>query len=161
MPSKSPIHSTKHIVQVPIAAVASGAVANVTIANVVAAPDSTVASDITEGCVIKAVYVEMWYSGLLEDFTTIGIVFKRVAGSGAPSAANMDALHNFPNKKNIFQTFQGLNPANGNMQNMFKGWIKIPKGKQRMGQGDRLHFAIKATGTQTAFCGFFIYKEYT
>jgi len=43
---------------------------------------------------------------------------------------------------------------------MYKGWIKIPKSKQRMGLGDRIVVQTFAQALDMIDCGFETYKEY-
>ncbi len=93
----------------------------------------------------------------------VAALMKNPGGANAPTAAEMAALGNYDNKKNVLYTTQGLAPANTvSLMPLIKGWIKIPKGKQRMGLGDTLIFVIRnlnATDDQN-FCGFSTYKEY-
>ena len=158
MPSKSPIHSVKHYVQIPIFTVASLARSQSDIVTVVAAP--VLSRDIKEGSVIKAVYAEIWITGAVADLTAGAFILKNPSGAPVPTYAQSIALHNFDNKKNVLVTFQGIPPTGGNVMNVFKGWVKIPKGKQRFGLGDSLSLIVFGTGTAVNVCGFFVYKEY-
>ena len=86
---------------------------------------------------------------------------KNAAGAANMTAAQSVALHAYPNKKNILYTTQGLSAGSvSNPQPVVRQWIKIPKGKQRFGLGDRLTINILATATNLQFCGQFIYKSY-
>ncbi len=154
------INSIKHYVQVPIVTVASGATATQGIANAAAAPANTATSDVNIGCLIKAVYAEIWVDGDTSEATVVAIITKRLSGAGAPTFTNMNNLMSWNNKANVFEVHQGLLPDSGNVLPVFRGWIKIPRGKQRFAQGDKLSFALAATGTEVHFCGFFVYKEY-
>ncbi len=81
------------------------------------------------------------------------------------TTAQMAALHDYDNKKNILFTSQALSPIDESMMiPVMRGWYKIPKGKQRMGLGDQLKISIRnnnATAIDVNFCGLVIYKEYT
>ncbi len=160
---KAPIHSTKHIVQNSLFAVASGAITN---ANIVVAVDVAAKNTVTEveeGCVIKAVYVEMWLTGDDVVASTCIATLEKISSNGpSMTVAQSAALMDYPNKKNIFQTFMGLMPPNTQYpMAIFKGWVKIPKGKQRFGLGDRLVLNMHGQSDGLTGCGFFIYKEYT
>ncbi len=43
---------------------------------------------------------------------------------------------------------------------LFRGWVKIPKGKQRFGLGDEFIVAFESVGEAAQLCGFSTYKEY-
>ncbi len=89
------------------------------------------------------------------------IVWKKTGDSSDPSTTDMAALGDWDNKKNILHTFMGLLNDDGSVATpIFKGWIKIPKGKQRQGLGDALKMSIFAPTTDWTICGFFTYKEY-
>ncbi len=122
---------------------------------------------VREGASVKAVFVELW---LQNDSASVvgsfnGIVFKNPGGANNPSAADMAALHDWDNKKNILFTSQGLTPQTDSGVFPFcKQWIKIPKGKQRIGLGDKIQIVVRnsnATAIDVAFCGFCVYKDYT
>ncbi len=155
---KSPINSDKHYVQTVATLVASGGVINL---NLVVA-DNTLAntSSVRQGAVVKAIYLEYWVVGAAAKFTGNIIVYKRPAGVGPANASNMANLQAYVNKKNIFEHHQGLMPADGNVIPMFRQWIKIPRGKQRIGAGDIITVTLAAVGTGVTICGFATYKEY-
>ncbi len=76
--------------------------------------------------------------------------------------AQSQNLGAYPNKKNILYTTQGiLADANdgGPTIPLIRGWIKIPKGKQRMGLDDRIVVNITAVGA-LRLCGISTFKEY-
>jgi len=73
----------------------------------------------------------------------------------------MAALGDWDNKKNILFTSQGLiNDVDSSAMNLYRGWIKIPKSKQRMGLGDLVSWHLRTVGQSLNFCGFELYKEY-
>ncbi len=156
------INSEKHLVQFSLFAVASGAITNLAIATAVSVPTAAVA-DVREGSIIKAVYCEMWLTS--DDAaagTTIVTLEKIQSGTAGMSAASSGALNAYANKKNVLYTCMGLLPPNvGSLPfNCVKGWIKIPKGKQRFGVGDRLALNVHGQSNGVAGCGIAIYKEY-
>ncbi len=117
------------------------------------------------GAIVKAVHVELWYlSSAAQPTFQVSTVEKLVGGSGSATSGQMSDLNTYPNKKNIFETSQGLvGDSNSNPMPVFKHWIKIPKGKQRMGLGDAIVINVAARGeanNDVEICGMYIYKEY-
>ncbi len=159
------IHTRKHYTQFSLFAVASGAITNLVIALSLASPVTTVASNIVEGAKITAVYIEMWLSSDDAASGTVITTVEKVPGLGAsPVMSTADAadLTIYDNKKNILHTQMGLLPSNVQYpMAVVKGWIKIPKGKQRFGLDDRLMLNIFAQSNGIAGCGFAIFKEQT
>ncbi len=156
------INTEKHIVQQSLGSVAGGAITPFVIALALQTPVAATATNVREGSKISAVYVEMWYN--TDDATNgtcITTLEKRSSGLVAMTAAQSASLDSYPNKKNILHTFQGLVPGLTNTYPMatIKGWIKIPKGKQRFGIGDTLVLNIHGQSNGGNFCGFAIYKE--
>ncbi len=142
------------------------AVASTTIV-LAAEATSTTPDGVEEGATVKACYVEFWVSQ--DSASVVGsytIVLQKDPGSNANiTSANMAALHDYDNKKNILFTAQGLlTPNDGGQVPVLRGWYKIPKGKQRFGLRDKLNLIIRnnnATAIDINFCGLAIYKEYT
>jgi len=157
---RPPINSEKHIRQIPIASVAEQVVAVSALAE--AQRDPAAAQHVRIGAVIKAIYIEIWLLASAQQPGSFTLtVEKFTAGSGAPSISDMTALNSYANKKNIFYTTQGLiGDANTNPVPLIRQWIKIPKGKQRIAQGDNLVLNIAANVESIDFCGLAIYKEY-
>ncbi len=155
------VHTEKHVTQHSLFSVGSGALTTLTIASALQDHDPAVANNVREGCTISAVYCEIWLSS--DDAasgTAICTLERRPGGVNAMIAAESAALNSYDNKKNVLYTFQGLLPSNVQFpMPSIKGWIKIPKGKQRFGIGDKLVFNIHGQSNGVAGCGFFIYKE--
>ncbi len=158
----APIVSVKHYVQTPVTGVASGANLGITVAQAIAKGAArALVSDVEEGTVIKAIYIEYWASADSAGGTINGGCMKLPGGgTTAPTYAEMQNLTTYENKKNIFAFHQGLGPSAGNIIPIFREWIKIPKGKQRMGLGDILLVKFSFTGHPGDICGFATYKEY-
>ncbi len=160
----APINSIKHIVQRSNANITTGAKLDHPFATAVAKGGSRSSSGIVEeGCVIKAVHLEYWICGVDDANTTqfTFIFYKLPSGTALPSAAEMSTLSSWQNKKNIFFTSQGVLPKGEEAQSIpvVREWIKIPKGKQRMGLADDLAVTVLSVGIMQ-FCGVAIYKEY-
>ncbi len=160
------IKSKKHIVQISQSTVAQALVVNTVLVDSQEATSST-PSVVEEGAIVKSCYVEFWVSQ--DSASVVGsytiILLKDPGGNAAPVAANLAALHDYDNKKNILFTAQGLlTPNDGGQVPVLRAWYKIPKGKQRFGLKDRLIITIRnnnATAIDINFCGLAIYKEYT
>ncbi len=154
------VNSEKRLVQVTLASVAALGIANVDIVNAKQDPTLTDPADVNPGTVVTAVYAEMWLLGDgQQPATATALVMKAPAGTPNISSGEFANLNGYLNKKNILEMHQGLvGDANANPVPFFRNWIKIPKGKSRMGLGDRITFQIKGITEGTQFCGHFIYK---
>jgi len=163
----APINSTKHFIPKTDGNTSTGVIANLVIANAVAAGAVTNVEDVVEGSVIRAVHVELWMINVGSPNTTTQVVMileKIPAGQTSPLVTNILNLQSYQNKKNILFTFQG-NLANieagSNPISPLRDWVLIPKGKQRFGLGDRLVLSFLPVSQGLATCGMFIYKEYS
>ncbi len=145
--------------------VASASVTNHTLISAVAVQDVNSAVEVTEGHLVKAIWIERWIVGdaASESPSFVSIVAKVPAEATLPTFTNMTTLDAYPNKKNILYTTQGLiAQANDNPTPIIRQWIKIPKGKQRFGLGDKLVVSIAAIGSPGLIgCGIGIYKSYS
>ncbi len=156
------IKSVKHYFHTPATVISSGALGLITLVDaIVEGATRSNAFDVFEGSNIKAVFVEYWISGVTIDKTATWCILKRPANVAAPTVAEMANLGAYPNKKNILNVGQGLAPTNGNVMNIYKGWVKIPKGKQRFGLDDKLQLVVSAVGTNVNLCGVVTFKEYS
>ncbi len=161
----APINTIKHYVQHPNSQVSTGGVLNVNLVLGKVAPATATTADVIQGAVIKNVYIEFWLGG--DD--SIGVesqfvltIEKKRESETDPTNASMLNLMSYANKKNIFYTTQGIIPAmlDGGMSiPAFRGWIKVPRGKQRFGLDDTLIISVAAVGA-LCVCGFATYKEY-
>ncbi len=156
------IKSVKHYFHTPVIAIGSGTTQNIILVDAITEGAArTSAVDVFEGSNIKAVFVEYWISGVTLDKTATWCILKRPANVAGPTFAEMANLGGYANKKNILVAGQGIAPTNGNVMNIFKGWIKIPKGKQRFGLADKLLLVVAAVGTVVNVCGLTTFKEYS
>ncbi len=160
----APINSVKHYVQFANSTVSSGSALTVTIVDAVAKnTDRTTTAQVEEGSKITAVYIECWLNGIGATDTTQQniVIMKLPGGSTAMSYSNMLNMPAYENKKNILFASQGNIGAAGNQSiPVFRGWLKIPKGKQRFGLGDSLLLIGAATGQSILLCMFATFKEY-
>ncbi len=158
------VHSTKHPVQITLSTSTTGATSVSTIVTAVERSLANTSTECEEGCTIKAVWFEMWTIGTSADQFFTAVFAKLPGGTSVINNTDMVNLFAYDNKKNIFYTTQGLTGNDGISApvQLFKGWIKIPKSKQRFGLGDRLQFALASRGSATiTWCGLALFKEYT
>ncbi len=161
-----PINTIKHYVAKTNTAVASGGLVSEFIADAVVAPATASSFSVREGSIIKAVHVEVWIIGDEVTDTTSQFVFvveKAPGNTAAITVTNLLNLGAYANKKNILYTSQGVLGAgidgNGAIP-VFRGWIMIPKGKQRMGLDDSIRWHLTGVGSLRV-CGLVTYKEWT
>ncbi len=161
----TPINSIKHYVQQTLSTVTSGATSERLVASAVVAPAASNTFDVTQGSVIKAVYIELWLigagsAGVNSSFQVN--LEKRTNLTTSFSITNANNLGSYENKKNILYTTQGIvaSEQGSGAVPVMRGWLKVPKGKQRMGLGDELAINISALAVDIQICGFFTYKEY-
>ncbi len=160
------IHSKKHIVQMSQFTIAQSAI-DTQVLVISQEAVSTTPNAIEVGSAVKAVYVELWLgnasSTVVGSYTTI--LLKNPGGNAGASATNLAALHDYDNKKNILFTSQALvPPTDGGQVMVMKQWFKIPKGKQRMGLGDRIELVTRnnnSISVDVNGCGISLFKEYS
>ncbi len=158
------VHSKKHYVQNSIETIMASAVETKSIIVSVEAKDVDLANEVTEGSTVKAVYFEQWMrSGEAAGASYVAVIYKLPGAAVVFTAAQLADLHGSENKKNILWTSQGLlNQVTADAMTPIKGWIKIPKSKQRFGLGDQLVFQVFAQGAiDIHLCGFALFKEYS
>jgi len=163
----APIHSEKHLIQYTggVVTVAQGAARNDILATAVSVADKNLANEVIEGSIIKACYVEAW---ILSNSASvpgnfIATLEKVENGNVGITFAQAILLNDYPNKKNILYTAEGLtgNNDDNNPLPILRGWYSIPKGKQRFGLGDSLVLTFASQVSGLKLCGLAIYKEYT
>ncbi len=158
----SNINTEKHIHQNPSFVVAASSLTGVNVVDSVAVANKDAPNEVAEGNSVKAVYCEYW-TVANQSANDFGImVIEKLPGGGTPMTfTQANNLNTYPNKKNILLTFEGLLPPNTQNPIPFvKGWIKIPKGKQRFGLGDRLRINFASSAGGLEICGFVVFKEY-
>ncbi len=158
---RAPIHAVKHYVQNSLATVLAGASSQRTIAKAVVSTNANLATEVVEGAIVKAIFVEMWIrAGDTSPGSTLLTLVKLQDGQPITFADQID-LFNYQNKKNIIYHTQGLtNDQDADAIPFVRQWFKIPKGKQRMGLGDEWVLSIAAQALDNITCGFYTYKEY-
>ncbi len=163
----APINTNKHYVHRTNQGVGTGTASIHTIVDAVVAPAVANAFDVRQGAIVKAVHLEYWLwnaGATTVDSQFNFVVMKLPSGLADPTAAQLNNLGSFENKKNIFFSSQGVLGAGVDGQGavpVIRDWMLIPKGKQRMGLGDKIVVAFTPTGATMQICGLTTYKEYT
>ncbi len=160
---KPMIHSEKHMVARSLLTIQEQTLTRLSIAQAVAVPTNQ--THVREGATVKAVWVEIWHLGESSQPCVQISTFEKTTGeSPQMTFTQSQALNDYANKKNILKMSQGqVGDSNTNPVPVFREWIPIPKGKQRMGLGDRIDLNVSCVGVADnglQVCGMFIYKEY-
>ncbi len=142
----------------------TGTATSTVLAKAVNTPLPTVTSDTSQGCVIKAIYIQL-----------------DVCGTGAAGVLNVGDIYLIKNpgnnltnpapisqgssneKKFIFKTwrFMIMRVQDGGQVFHWEGWVKIPKRYWRMGTDDTITMVSQATASQTGHLSVqAIYKWY-
>ncbi len=168
-----PIKSTKHIVEISgIAAAGTNAVA----LTLVRGEDNPVLANTNEvqpGNKVSSIFLSSFYIAEggeianevpLVDWYIIhnpGNAFTTVFDAGNNPTPGSTGVH--LHKRHIFHTEKGLagggDVSLAGLPMIFKGVIKIPRGRQRVGQNDRIMINHR-TNFATKFCIQAIYKDY-
>ncbi len=156
------IQSTKHISQSTGFTVAATAITAIQPIIAVVPADVNLTTECEEGSIIKALYCEYW---LTSDDAASGFFVFSVEKLNTTQTSMLYAesvsLGVYANKKNIFYTSQGLTaPITGTPTPVVRQWIKIPKGKQRFGLGDKININISGIANGVQVCGMTILKSY-
>ena len=147
---RAPIQSQKHYVQQTRASISTVSAGTMLLIDAVESTSANLVYEVSEGAIVKAVFIEIWIENSANTGTFGLAVIKTPQGS-APNYTNLSALGTYNNKKNVLFYSQGLPPNDGvsGPVPIIRQWIKIPKGKQRFGLGDRLYVAIMNAGGDT------------
>ncbi len=142
----------------------TGAAATILIAKAVNTPLSTVTTDTSQGCIIKAIYCILDGCGLAGTGVLNNLDFYMSKNPGAnltlPAPISVGSSNE---KKFIFRTwhFMTMRNQDGNTPFHWEGWVRIPKRYQRMGTDDRIDIIHQtSSGGSGHFSGIFIYKWY-
>ncbi len=160
----APIISTKHYVQLEYAQLSTGQIRSSDLVDAVALSAVNLSEEVAEGSVVKAVFIEHW----IKSFAPAGtdtkfqmVVEKVPAGQTSATFAEMNNMHTYLNKKNVLFFSQGvIGDLSTQAIPVVRNWFLIPKGKQRMGLGDKIVETLSATAEVIQNCGFSTYKEY-
>ena len=142
----------------------SGTPSTVLIAKAVTSPATTVATDVSHGCLIKAIWLSFDVCGTLapdvaNNFTAY---LMKNPGDNLTEPAP-ESLGTSNEKKFAIKTWRAMVMANdvGNNPYHWEGWIKIPKRYHRMGTDDTWQFVIELTASATGLFSLLgLYKWY-
>ncbi len=176
--SRHPIDSRKHIIDTQGIVTASTSEA-ITIAQGLDSADISVnANQCESGSTVTSFFLSVFY--LIEGNITASnvpvinwyIIYDRAGrlhnngsptfGVGTRDLPIAGATGLSPNRNQILHEEKGLTTSvsDGSTPMVFKGVIKIPRGKQRMGVGDKI-LLVHSAGTEPMnFCFKAIYKDY-
>ncbi len=154
------IDSVKHENRFSDLLATGGSIKNVVIA--VAVNNASADTEVKTGSLIKAIFFELNFNfeGSVTGIFDWILVKKK---TGQSATAFDPAIPNQPNRSQVFLWGMEM-PAGINNSSAVKriGTLLIPKGKQRMAEGDSWNFFYRSTvgAGQEDACGHFIYKEY-
>ncbi len=151
------IHSRKEVVDSTLLGVAAAVVSNVNVANAVNDYTGTVGS-VETGSVIKSIYLFVQIIPTLGTANVDFYVIKRPDGIVDPVPG---AVGGSFARKYVLHEEKGLpgNAGDGAYPLTFKGVVRIPKGRQRMGEGDDIRVVLRGADIYNA-CIKCIYKVY-
>ncbi len=161
---RAPIHSRKHLVQYPFDGITTGTRQVIPLVRAVERTTANAATEVVEGAIVKAIFIELWLQNASTDGHQIVTVTKDIEDATGPSFTEMAALDSYNNKKNILFTHEGLSASDNaaGPVRVLGNWLKVPKSKQRFGLGDKINLNISnPSSTDLNRCGVTIYKEYT
>ncbi len=156
------ITSIKNVVNFAIGT--TGSLATLGIAKAVTAPSPTVSSDVSHGCLIKAIHVTIDGCGLggTGVLNNMDIYIIKNPGDNLTNPAPI-AVGTSNEKKFVFRQwrFMIMRNQDGNVPFHWEGWLKIPRRYHRMGTDDRIDIVVANTASLTGhFSCQFIYKWY-
>ncbi len=148
--------------QVNFAGGSTGAALAKNLAKAVTSPSPTVQTDVSHGCIIKAIYLiingcGLGGTGVLNDMGVY--LFKNPGNNLTPPAPISVGTSN--EKKFVFREwlFMIMRNQDENLPFHWEGWIKIPPRYRRMGTDDTLQIVFANTAALTGHFSFkCIYK---
>ncbi len=132
-------------------------------AKAVNTPLSTNSSDVSNGCIIKAVWCSVDVCGLAAtgvlQITDMYIMKNPGANLTPPAPISVGTSNE---KKFVFKQWRAMTMRNqdGNVPYHWEGWLKIPKRYQRMGTDDLLSIDYQTSTAAGHISMQFIYKWY-
>ncbi len=161
---KRPINSIKKVIDIS-GALTPGQVSVNPIADAVASAwDDAGDALVPTGCTISSIYFSVF---IYSDESTLALpplldwYFVKNPGNNL-TLPTPGATGGTDNRRWIMHEEKGLAPdvADGGVPMVFKGVLKIPRGRQRMGQDDRLALIVTSANYDAFFCIKAIYKFY-
>ncbi len=150
------VHTRKEIVDTTLLGVSAATVSTVSLATVVNDYVGT-AGSVEVGSKIKWIYL---FVQVLETATTSNVDWYVIKRPQGPTNPTPGAVGGTIARKFVLHEEKGIpgNANDGAYPSTFKGVIKIPRGRQRMAEGDVIQLVIRGTGIYNA-CAKCIYKS--
>ncbi len=152
----------KHYVQWTITPVSVGTSVTQLICEGVPPGDVDLNTEVSEGAIVSAVYIELWVIGQSDTASgnVLATLYKKPGDVANMAHAEQIDLNSYGNKNNVLYHTQGItNDGVANATPFLRQWFKIPKGKQRIGLTHKLNLIIGTQAEAVNFCGFATYKE--
>ncbi len=134
------------------------------IAKAVTAPSPTVSTDVSHGCLIKAIWLSLDYCGTLGSGVANSVFVYLIKNPGANLTAPDPKSAGTSNEKKFIIRFWSamvMRNQDGNNPYHWEGWVKIPKRYHRMGTDDLWTIVAQNTTSGTGLQHVqFIYKWY-
>ncbi len=130
----------------------TGTKQNIILAKAVTAPSPTVSSDVSHGCIIKAIWLSIDGCGLGGTGVLNNMFFYIIKNPGDNlTEPNPVGWGTSNEKKFIFKawSFMIMRNQDGNVPFHWEGWVKIPKRYQRMGTDDTIIVTVANTAAVT------------
>ncbi len=142
----------------------SGTQQNFDIAIAKTTPSPVADSEVSHGCIIKAIWCSIDGCGLggTGVLNNIGLYLMKNPGANL-TEPGVFVVGTSNEKKFVFKQWQFMAMRNqdGNTPFHWEGWIKVPKRYQRIGTDDTITISVATTAALTGhFSGQFIYKWY-
>ncbi len=134
------------------------------IAKAVTTPSPTVSTDVSHGCLIKAIWLSLDYCGTLGSGVANSVFVYLIKNPGANLTAPDPKSAGTSNEKKFIIRFWSamvMRNQDGNNPYHWEGWVKIPKRYHRMGTDDLWTIVAQNTTSGTGLQHVeFIYKWY-
>lgn len=150
--------------QVLFAGGSVGSVQNTILAKAVTSPSPTVNSDVSHGCIIKAIWLSVDGCGLAGTGVLNNMFFYLMKNPGNNLTPPSPTAWGTSNEKKFIikaWSFMIMRNQDGNVPFHWEGWIKIPKRYHRMGTDDVWQIVFENSAAVTGhFKSEAIYKWY-
>ncbi len=153
------INSIKNVVDSVLLATTS--LQSTTVAKAVNSPLSTVDSDVSNGCAIRAIWCSIDVCGLAATGVRqrVGFYLIKIPGANL-TVPGVFAVGTSNEKKFVVKQWSYMTMRNqdGNAPNHWEGWIKVPYRYQRMGTDDIWQLVVACDSATAHYSAQFIYK---
>ncbi len=134
------------------------------LAKAVTNPSPTVSTDVSHGCVIKAIWLSLDFCGLAASgvLNTIHAYLIKSPGDNL-TLPGVQSVGTSNEKKFVIKQWQfmGMRNQEGNPPYHWEGWIKLPRRYHRMGTDDIWYLVIATSAAGSGHASFeAIYKWY-